>query len=111
MVGSRTGGREAGGGAGDIFSEQAGAQQALRDAGEDQGEVAGAEGAREAGGVVRDSALAECVGELLAVVDEFADEREQPAGAAWWGWVGSGSRGGHEQKGSTEWRRMSSIFS
>ena len=58
-------GVEAGGGAGDLFREQAGAQQALRDAGEDQGEVAGAEGAREAGGVVGDGVMAECVGELL----------------------------------------------
>ena len=75
-------GVEAGGGAGDLFLEQTGAQQALGDAGEDQGEVAGAEGARDVGGVVGDGALAERVGELLAVVDELADEREQTAGAA-----------------------------
>jgi hypothetical protein len=78
-------GVEAGGSAGDLFREQAGAVQALGDAGEDQGEVAGAEGAREGGGVVGNGALAECGGEVLAVVDELADKREQAAGAAWWG--------------------------
>jgi hypothetical protein len=51
--------------------EQAGAQQALRDAGEDQDEVAGAEGARDVGGVVGDGVMAERVGELPAVVDEL----------------------------------------
>jgi hypothetical protein len=81
MRGFRLGfGVEAGGGAGDLFLERAGAQQALGDTGEDRGEVAGAEGAREVGGVVGDDALAKRVGELLAVVDELADEREQAAG-------------------------------
>ena len=75
---------------------------ALGDAGEDQGEVAGAEGGREVGLVVGDGALAERGGELLAVVDEFADEREQAAGAALWGEVDSGGRGGHERRKNTK---------
>ncbi len=70
---------------GDLFLEQAGAVQALGDAGEDQREVIGAELAHEVGGVVGDGALAQRGGELPAVVDEPADEREQSAGAAWWG--------------------------
>ena len=79
------GGVEAGCDAGNFLVEQAGAEQTLGDAREDQGEVTGAEGTDQVGGVVRDGSLAERGGELLAVVDEFADEREQAAGAAWWG--------------------------
>src|SRR5271166_2984431 len=104
-------GVEAGGGAGDLFLEQAGAMQALGDAGEDQREMIGAEGADEVGGVVGDGALAQRGGELLAVVDEPADEREQAAGAAWWGLVRSGGRGRHERKENTEWVAVSRIIS
>ena len=73
--------------------EQAGAVQALGDAGEDQLEVAGAEAAREVAGVVGGGVLAEGGGEVLAVVDEGADEGEESAGAAGWGWGGSFGRG------------------
>jgi hypothetical protein len=64
-----------------------------------------------AGGLVGEGALAERVGEVLAVVDELADECEQAAGAAWWGWVDSGDRGGHERKENTKRRRVSRIIS
>src|SRR5579871_812633 len=86
------------GGAGDLVLETAGAEQAEGDACQNHWEVAGAEGTGEAGDFAGDGALAERREEVLAVVDELADEREQTAGVAWRGWVGRGGRGGHGRK-------------
>ena len=77
-------GVEARGNAGDLFLEQAGAQQTLFDAGEDQRDVSGEEDA-EIDGIGVGGARTHLVGELSAVVDEPADEREEAAGAAWFG--------------------------
>ena len=78
-------GVKAGGGGGYFLPQQAGAEQALGDAGEDDGDVTGAVEAHKVARVVGRGAIAEGSGELRAVVDEFADEREEAAGAAWWG--------------------------
>src|SRR5579863_8666312 len=78
-------GVEAWGGAGDLFLEQAGAQQTLPDAGEDQGDVGGEELAPKVDGIGVGRECADRGGELGGVVDEFLDEREQAAGAAWFG--------------------------
>jgi hypothetical protein len=56
----------------------------LGDTSEDDGYVAGAEVSREMARVVGGGAFAQRGRELRAVVDEFADEREETAGAAWW---------------------------
>ena len=63
----------------------AGAEQAVGDARQDQRDVTGAECADQAGSVGGDGRLAERRDEVPAVVNELADEREQTAGAAWWG--------------------------
>ena len=79
-------GVEAAGGAADLILEEAGALQALCDAREDDGDVTDAEIADQVGRVGGGGgALAESVGEVLAIVDEPADEAEQAAGAARWG--------------------------
>ena len=77
-------GVEARGNAGDLFLEQAGAQQTLFDAGEDQRDVSGEEDA-EVDGIGVDGTRPDRGGELGAVVDEPLDEREEAAGAAWFG--------------------------
>ena len=56
-----------------------GAAQAIGDAGEDDGEIGGAEGSGEQGEAWGGSALLDRAGELLAVVDQFADEAEDAA--------------------------------
>ena len=58
--------------------------QAAGDAGEDQADIDGAEATPDRDGV-GDDALADGGGELLAVVDEPADEAEQARRAAWLG--------------------------
>jgi hypothetical protein len=78
-------GVETRGDAGDFLLEQAGAQEALFDAGEDQRDVGGEELPTEVAGVGVGGACSDRGGELGGVVDEFLDEREQAAGAAWWG--------------------------
>ena len=74
--------------------EGGGAQQAAGDAGEDQGNVGGAEQTAMDSGVIAEAALAKGGGEEGAVGDELVDELEQAAGAAglggWGGW-----RAGH----------------
>ena len=60
-----------------------GATQAIGDAGEDDGEIGGAEGPGEQGKARGGGALLDRAGELLAVVDQFADEAEDAAEAAW----------------------------
>ena len=59
--------------------EGRGATQAIGDAGEDGREIAGAEGSREQGEAWGVSALLHRAGELLAVVDQFADQAEDAA--------------------------------
>src|SRR5271165_632221 len=70
--------------------EGRGAQQAAGDAGEDQGDVGGAELTAVDCGVVAEAALAQGGSEEGAVVDELADKAEQAADAAgfggWGGW-------------------------
>jgi hypothetical protein len=67
-----------------------GSAQAAGDAGENHGEVGGAEGCGEAWG---GGALLDCAGEMLAEVDEFADEAEDAVEAAGYGWDGPGRIG------------------
>ncbi len=75
--------------------ECCGAQQAAADAGEDQGDVDGAELTAVDGGVCAEAALAECVGEEGGIVDELADEIEQAAGATGLGgWCWGAGHGG-----------------
>ncbi|MFZ0020894.1 MAG: hypothetical protein WAL10_26560 [Acetobacteraceae bacterium] len=62
--------------------EGRGATQAAGDAGEDGGEVCGAEGFGEEGEAWGGGALLDRAGELLAVVDQFADDTEDAAEAA-----------------------------
>ena len=62
--------------------EGRGATQAAGDAGEDGGEVGGAEGFGEEGEAWGGGALLDRGGELLAVVDQFADDAEDAAEAA-----------------------------
>ncbi len=77
-------GVDASSGGGYFLPEQASAEHALGNAGENQGDITGAEVAGKLAWVVGGGALAERRGELCSVVDEFADEREETAGAAWW---------------------------
>ena len=70
-----------------------GAAQAIGDAGEDDGEIGGAEGSGEEGEAWGGSALVNRAGELPAVVDQFADEAEDAAEAAGHGWGGPGRIG------------------
>ncbi len=69
-------------------------QQTAGDAGEDQGQVGGAEGAGGDGGVRTQAVFAECGGEFAAVVNQLPDEAEQASGAAG-RWGGVCRRGGH----------------
>ena len=88
--------------------EGRGATQAVGDAGEDDGEVGGAEGSGEEREAWGGGALLNRAGELLAVVDQFADEAEDAAEAAGYGcggpgrigvcgWGGGLGGGGHER--------------
>ena len=104
-------GVDLGRGAGDFFLEVTGPEQALGDAGEDDGDVTGTEVAGEVARVIGSGALAKGGGELLAIVDEFADEREEAAGTAWWGSVSGGSHIGHERRENTEGVSLSRYFS
>ena len=83
--------------------------QAGGDAGEDDGEVGGAEGSGEQGESRGGGALLDRGGEVPAVVDQLAEHAEDAADAAghvragpgWIGVHGQGgrlSRGEHEQK-------------
>ena len=92
--------------------QRRGAAQATGDAGEDDGEVGGAEGSGEQGEAWGGGALLHRAGELLAVVDQFADEAEDAAEAAGHGragprrigvrgWGGGLGRGGHERNKNT----------
>ena len=67
-----------------------GAAQAIGDAGEDDGEIGGAEGPGEQGEARGRGALLNRAGEFLAVIDQFADQAEDAADAA--GDVGAGPR-------------------
>ncbi len=93
--------------------EGRGATQAAGDAGEDGGEVGGAEGFGEEGEARGGGALLDRAGELLAVVDQFADEAKDAAEAAgcvcvgprWIGVRGCGGGlggGGHELNENTK---------
>jgi hypothetical protein len=62
--------------------ERSGTLQGKRDARQDQRDVAGAEAANDEGGIIRQAALPDRGDELLAVVDELADQAEQAHEAA-----------------------------
>ncbi len=88
-----------------------GAAQAIGDAGEDDGEIGGAEGSGEEGEAWGGGALLDGAGELLAVVDQFADDAEDAAEGGGHGCVGpgrigvcgwGGRLGGHERNENTE---------
>jgi hypothetical protein len=79
--------------------QRRGAAQAIGDAGEDDGEIGGAEGSGERGKAWGGSALVDRAGDLPAVVDQFADEAEDaaeggghcragPGRIGMWGWGG-----------------------
>jgi hypothetical protein len=70
-----------------------GSAQAAGDAGENDGEVGGAEGCGGEGEAWGGGALLDCAGEMLAEVDEFADEAEDAVEAAGYGWDGPGRIG------------------
>ena len=87
--------------------ERRGAAQAVGDAGEDDREVGGAEGAGEQGEAWGSGALLDRAGELRAVVDQFTDEEEDaaegrrhggvaPERIGVCGWCGGLGGGGHE---------------
>lgn len=87
--------------------QRRGAPQASGDAVEDGGEVGGAEGFGEQGEAWNGGAVPDRAGELLAVVDQFADEAKnavEGGGRCWvgprriavWGWGGA-----HEQNKNT----------
>ena len=89
-----------------------GAAQAIGDAGEDDGEIGGAEGSGEQGEAWGGSALLNRAGELPAVVDQFADEAEDaaeggghgrvgPGRIGVRGWGGGWGGGGHERNKNT----------
>ena len=73
--------------------EGRGSAQAIGDAGEDDREVGGAEGSGEHGETWGGSALLDRAGELLAVVDQFADEAEDSAEGGGQGRVPRGGSG------------------
>ena len=86
-----------------------GAEQARGDAGEDDREIGGGEGSGEKGTAWGADTLLNCGGELLAVIDQFAQDAEDatdagrharvgPGRIGGHGWDGSLGRGGHEQK-------------
>ena len=88
--------------------EGGGATQAAGDAGDDERNVGGAEGFGEEPEIRGGGALMGCGGELLAEVDQPADEEEdavEGGGYGWGvpGWIGVGGRGrgvgggGHER--------------
>ena len=92
-------GVQPGGCADDPGFERLGTEEAAGDAREDQSDVAGAE---------RVLVVAERGGELSAVIDELADEADEPAGTAGlWGVGGGGLSAGHEQTRNTERRSVS----
>ena len=70
--------------------ERVGQKQAAGDASEDQRDVAGAEIACDGEQVCGGGALLQGVGEVLALVDELAEEAEQAAGPAGCRRVGGG---------------------
>ena len=89
-----------------------GTPQATGDAGEDDGDIGGAEGSGEEGEAWGASALLHRGGELLAVVDQFAHEAEDAAEAGGRvgagpgriglrGWGGEFEGGGHERNKNT----------
>jgi hypothetical protein len=73
--------------------QRRGATQATGDAGEDDAEIGGAERSGELHEAWDGSALLNRVGELPAVVDQFADEAEDATDAAGHGWGGLGRTG------------------
>jgi hypothetical protein len=72
---------QAGGATDDPGFERLGTLQATGDACEDLADIAGSEAVGGEARVGR-PALLECDGEFLGVIDEFADEAEEAAGAA-----------------------------
>ena len=86
--------------AGKAGFERRGAAQAAGDAGEDDREVGGAEGAGEEGEAWGRGALLNRAGELLAVVDQFADEAEDAAEGGRHGGVGPGQIGVSGRRGA-----------
>ena len=71
-----------------------GAPQAIGDAGDDGGEIGGAEGSGEESEAWGGGAKLDGAGELLAVVDQFANEAENAAEAAGHVNIGPGRIGG-----------------
>ncbi len=100
-----------------LASSASARSRASGDARQDQRDVACAEAGRGAGGAVGEAALADRGGEVLAVVDELADEAEQagevaaPVGArrpggGLGGWVRGVGCGGHERNKGMNGRRV-----
>ena len=98
--------------------EGGGAAQAIGDAGEDDGDVGAAERSGEVGGAWGGGVLLDRGGELLAIVDEFAEDAEDaaegighgfagPGRNGIWGWRGELGGGRHERnKNTTKSRRQ-----